>query len=316
MARATRRDYYKILGVKTDATHEEIKKRYRQLALKHHPDQNNNSKKSEENFKILSEAHQTLINKKKRREYDLSRTRQGSAPRRDSWGSDWQNSAYGNYSSPPGAESSRSNERQRQRAGSPFGQGFAEEDVPPDPNRPMGGFDLQFMIEVPLTLVALGGTLPYSYEKYVNCSHCEGTGAVDRKPCPECEGKRQVVESVTIDVKIPPGVADQYTLRVEHKGGEGRNGGPPGHLYLKLCTQAHPRFKRIKNDIYADISIPLQLAAQGGPLQVETLNSHRTIYVEEGTLTGEEYRIPGEGAAIMWGNKRGDFVVRFNISDN
>lgn len=86
-------------------------------------------------------------------------------------------------------------------------------------------------------------------------------------------------------------------------------------MCLKICTQSHPSFKRKKNDIYAEVSISPELAEKGGTLKVETLDSMKTIAVEEGTLTGEELRLPGEGAAIMWGKKRGDFVVKFAVAD-
>jgi molecular chaperone DnaJ len=163
--------------------------------------------------------------------------------------------------------------------------------------------------------VALGGVIPYSYEKYVKCSTCGGTGKKGTKECNACIGTRQVVEKVALDVKIPPGVADQYTLHIKKEGGEGRNGGQPGDLFLKVCTMPHPNFKRRKDNIYTEVTISPELAKKGGSLKVETLDSSKTIQVAEGTLPGEELRIPGEGAAILWGKKRGDFIVKFLISD-
>jgi molecular chaperone DnaJ len=163
----------------------------------------------------------------------------------------------------------------------------------------------------------MGGTVPYSYEKYVNCAECEGTGLLEEdEPCAHCGGKKQVVEEVTVDIKVPPGVADQYTIRNKHMGGEGKNGGPPGDLFLKVNTLPEPGFKRVKNDIYSLVSISLSLAEHGGSLDVKTLDSTTTIEVEEGTLTGEEQRIPGEGAAILWGKKRGDLIIKFIVEDD
>ncbi|MBT5632394.1 MAG: J domain-containing protein, partial [Nitrospina sp.] len=106
---------------------------------------------------------------------------------------------------------------------------------------------------------------------------------------------------------------DQYTLAFIKEGGAGRNGGPPGELFLKVCTQPHPKFKRVKNDIIQEVFISANLAEEGGPLEVETLNGKTTIQVEEETLVGEELRVPGEGAAISWGKKRGDLIIKFNI---
>ena len=136
------------------------------------------------------------------------------------------------------------------------------------------------------------------------------------KPCRHCDGKKQVVEQVTVEIKIPPGVADQYTLRNEHMGGEGKNGGPPGDLYVKTNTLPEPGFKRVKTNIYSHVPITSALAEHGGPLEVKTLDSTLTIQVEEGTLTGEEHRISGEGAAILWGKKRGDLIIKFIIEDD
>jgi molecular chaperone DnaJ len=171
------------------------------------------------------------------------------------------------------------------------------------------------MVNVDFVTVALGGTIPYSYEKYVRCENCDSTGESEEKTCTECEGKRQVVREVNLKVKIPPGVADQYVIRLQHEGGEGINSGPPGDLFLKVCTKPHPIFKRKKSDVYVEIPISSELAERGGPLNIETLDSVKIIEVEECTLTGEELRIPGQGAAILWGKKRGDLIIKFEILD-
>lgn len=298
----TTKNHYKILGVKKNATGAEIKKRYRELAKKHHPDVNNGSKKAENNFKIISAAYNVLSNKKNRLEYDQT-YRQQTRPK-----------------GRPGTWSDPSNDfdfsgRQKTGQQSDFRQTTPEEEQKFDPEFPTRGFDLQFMIDLPLVTVALGGILPYSYEKYVKCADCLGTGYVDSAECPVCKGKRLVVEGVTIDVKIPPGIGNLYTLRIPDQGGEGRNGGPPGDLLLRITAEKHPRFKRVKNDIHAEISISPELAEKGGSLEIETLDSVQTIEVEEGTLTGEELRISGQGACINWGKKRGDFIVKFKIEE-
>ena len=181
---------------------------------------------------------------------------------------------------------------------------------------PTSGFDLQFVVDVPLPVAALGGTIPYSYEKYVRCEICEGTGAQGSDECSECQGKQLIVRPVNLDVKIPPGVADNYTLAFIKEGGEGRNGGPPGDLFLRVCIQPHPKFKRIKNDIIHEVTISSRLAEEGGPLEIETLNATTIIQVEEETLVGEELRVPGEGSAISWGKKRGDLIIKFNIEED
>ncbi|MBT5028159.1 MAG: J domain-containing protein [Nitrospinaceae bacterium] len=304
MAQPTTRNYYKILGVTQKTSKADLKKRYRELAKQYHPDTNSGSKSAEDKFKIVSEAYEVLSDAKKRKEYERQRTYQKQAPRRPKRQPDW--------NSNPGGFGKQSQGQQRQEYEEPF----AQEPEQVDPDMPTCGFDLQFMIDVPLPVVALGGKIPYAYEKYVQCQDCEGTGVNGSDECSECHGKQLVVRTVTLDVKIPPGVADQYTLAFIKEGGAGRNGGPPGDLYLKVCTQAHPKFKRVKNDIVHEVMISAQLAEEGGSLEVETLNGTTTIHVEESTLVGEELRIPGEGAAISWGKKRGDLIVKFNIEDD
>lgn len=301
---ATTKNYYKTLGVEKNASFADIKKRYRELAKKHHPDVNKGSKKAENNFKIISAAYNVLSNKKSRLEYDQT-YRQQTRPKRP---------ASGGWSDPSNDFDFSGRPKTGQQ--SDFRQTTPEEEQKFDPEFPTRGFDLQFMIDLPLVTVALGGTIPYSYEKYVKCMDCEGTGFVDSEECLVCKGKRLVVRGVTVKVKIPPGVADRYTLRIPNEGGEGRNGGPPGDLLLQVCSRPHPRFKRLKTDIYAEISISPELAETGGSLEIETLDSVQTIEVEEGTLTGEQVRLPGLGAAILWGKKRGDLILKFKIQDD
>ena len=304
------RDYYKILGVAKDAKPSEIKKNYRERAKIFHPDANKGSKKSENQFKVLSEAYGVLSNTKKRKEYDRKRSQKASSRRNTSKG--WSSSESDRWGYGFG------NQESQGRAGrdAPFGQTAAEDPQPHDPNAPTRGFDLQFMVDVDFVTVALGGTIPYDYEKYVRCENCEGTGEIGEKTCEECGGKRQIVREANLDVKIPPGVADQYVLRLQNEGGEGINDGPPGDLFLKVCTKPHPIFKRKKNDIYMEVQIPPELAENGGSLDIETLDAVKTIEVEESTLTGEELRIPKNGAAILWGKKRGDLIIKFAIVDS
>ncbi len=305
----TDKNYYKILGVSRDASAATIKKRYRKLAKVHHPDANAGSKKSEDKFKIVSEAYGVLGNAAKRRAYDRFSPRDQSSAepsrgRRRRARSDKSRYGYGSGETGPRAEYRE-----------PFPREGFQEEVSIDPNFPTRGFDLQFLVNVPLVTAALGGAVPFSYEKYVKCPHCVGSSNAAGQDCSACKGKRQIVKEVSIDVKIPPGIVDQYTLRMENKGGEGRNGGPPGDLLLKVCIEPHPKFNRVKSDIYSEVLISFELAEKGGDLEVSTLDSVMTIPVEEGTLTGEDYRIPGMGASTPWGEKRGDFIVKFAVAD-
>ena len=303
MAQPTTRNYYKILGITQKTSKADIKKRYRELARKYHPDTNAGSKTAEDKFKIVAEAYEVLSDAKKRKEYDRQQSYQKRAPRRPT--------GQPNWNSPPGGFGKGPRDSQKG-----YEEPFAQEPEPIDPDMPTSGFDLQFMVDVPLPIAALGGTIPYSYEKYVRCEICEGTGAQGSDECSECQGKQLIVRPVTLDVKIPPGVADNYTLAFIKEGGEGRNGGPPGDLFLRVCIQPHQKFKRVKSDIIHEVTISSRLAEEGGPLEVETLNATTIIQVEEETLVGEELRVPGEGSAISWGKKRGDLIIKFNIEED
>jgi DnaJ-class molecular chaperone len=306
MAQTTNRDYYKILGINAKTPKKDIKKKYRELAKKYHPDTNQGSKEAEDKFKIVSEAYEVLSNALKRKEYDRQRSyRTQSRPQPSRSRPAWESEPPGGFGRRPPTGNEQS-----------YQEPFAAEPEPVDPNMPTSGFDLQFIIDVPLPIVALGGVIPYSYEKYVKCKDCEGSGVQDDNECSTCQGKQLVVRSVTLNVKIPPGVANKYTLAIIKEGGEGKNGGPPGQLFLKINTLPHPKFKRVKNDIISEVTVPRQLADEGGTLTIETLNGSKTIQVEEGTLIGEELLIHGEGAAISWGKKRGALIIKFNIEEN
>ncbi|MGP0565071.1 MULTISPECIES: DnaJ C-terminal domain-containing protein [unclassified Nitrospina] len=305
------KDYYKILGVTKAAKMKEIKKAYRDLAKKHHPDINQGSSKSEETFKLISEAYTTLSDSKKRKQYDQMRSQGTGAPRGSGrsyqGGNPWQG-AY-DYA----RQYTRQGPREDFRDAGP--RPDFDEEPQFDPDMPTQGFDLQFMLDVPFITAALGGTLPFHYEKYVTCPECNGSGLnTDQDACPVCEGIQRIVEPVSVNVGVPGGIADQYTLRLQGEGACGRNGGPPGDLLLKVCIQPHPRFRRVQSDVYADITIPAELAENGGPLEVETLDGKETIMVEDGTLTGEEYRIPGVGSRERTSKKRGDFIVKFHVA--
>ncbi len=305
------RDYYKILGVKKKDNAQIIKKKFRALARKHHPDANSGSTAAEEKFKLISEAYEILSDNKKRKEYDRMRSGSGGgASHRQS-----QRRGPGTRGDDP-FDFGRKYQRQEQSndgPGTSGSQGFEQEPVI-DPDLPTRGFDLQFMVDIPLRTACLGGQISYTYDKHVACTNCKQTGKTeDYETCPVCEGNTRVVENVTVDVEIPRGVRDQYTLRTRNLGGAGRNGGPPGDLLIKVCIIQDKRFKRIKNDVWMEMALPEPLAETGGPLEVKALDKVHTIEVEENTLTGEELRIRGAGAYEPWGKKRGDLIIKFRI---
>tara|TARA_B100000686_G_scaffold353148_1_gene457583 strand:- start:741 stop:1676 length:936 start_codon:yes stop_codon:yes gene_type:complete len=303
-------DFYKILGVNHKFSPEELKKKYRLLAKKYHPDANSGSQKSEELFKKISVAYETLRDETKRREYDRKRVqraqKRSSGPRRNPGAKkqhDYHGYDFSDFQTP-------------RDDGEPFRSQSFDQEYTPDSDAPTRGFDLHLMVNVPFHTIILGGQIPFQYEKYINCVECVGTGSASGSNCPFCDGKRQIVQQVSISVNIPPSIPDQYTLRLELLGGEGKNGAPPGDLLLKVCTEPHPQFKRKGTDVISEVKISSLLAQTGGKLEIETLDSKETVQLEEETLTGEEKRIPGKGAAIQWDKRnRGDFIIRFLVTD-
>ena len=268
-------DFYKILGVNHKFSPEELKKKYRLLAKKHHPDANSGSQKSEELFKKISVAYETLKDETKRREYDRKRAqraqKRSSGSRRNpgtKGQQDYHGYDFSDFQTP-------------RDDGEPFRSKNFDQEYTPDPDAPIRGFDLHLMVEAPFQTVILGGQIPFQYEKYVNCVECLGAGLVSGGKCPFCDGKRQIVQQASITVNIPPGIPDQYTLRLELLGGEGKNGAPPGDLLLKVLTEPHPHFKRKGADVVSEVKISSLLAQSGGKLEVETLDSKETVQLNE-----------------------------------
>lgn len=307
---STNRDYYKILGAQLKDNAQTIKKKFRALAREHHPDANAGSVKSEEKFKLISEAYEILSDNSKRKEYDRMRSSGGggSASRRQS-----HRRGPGKPGDDPFDFGRKYQRKEQQDTGPEPGPGFDQEPVI-NPDLPTRGFDLQFMVNIPFHTACLGGQISYNYDKHVACTNCKQTGKTENyETCPVCEGNTRVVENVTVDVEIPRGVRDQYTLRTRNLGGAGRNGGPPGDLLIKVCIIPDKRFKRVNNDVWLEWTIPGHLAETGGPLVIRTLDKNQKIEIEENTLTGEEYRIRGAGAYEPWGKKRGDLIIKFRV---
>ncbi|MCH8209556.1 MAG: J domain-containing protein, partial [Nitrospinae bacterium] len=208
MRTSTDKNYYTILGVARNATAETIKKQFRKLAREHHPDTNAGNKKSEDKFKIIAEAYEILGDEKKRQAYDRQtpqgqpRRQRTSSRRRRSQRDEKARYGYGF------SESGKQSEYRE-----PFTESEFQEEASIDPDFPTRGIDLQYMIDVPLVTAALGGKLPLAYEKFVNCGDCRGSGTENGLDCPACQGKGQTVGQLSLDIDIPPGIVDQYTLQ-------------------------------------------------------------------------------------------------------
>ncbi len=341
-----KRDYYEVLGVDRGASDEDIKKSYRKLALKYHPDRNPGDKAAEERFKELGEAYDVLSEPQKRAAYDQYGHAAFDPRQRAGAGGQW---SGGGFHDPF--------EIFREVFGGGGGGSFFEElfggGERRDPNAPQRGADLRYDLEISLEESALGCEKEITITRADRCSHCHGSGAETgsshkncatcggrgqveqvlggfmrvRQTCPRCQGSGRVVEKpcrvcrgtgqrkVTAPVKlrIPAGVDTGTRLRSTGNGEAGGRGGPPGDLYVVLHVRSHDIFQRDGDDLLCEVPISFVQAALGAELEVPTLNGAAHIKVPPGTQNGTVFRLRGRGIRDVQGYGSGDLHVRVSI---
>jgi molecular chaperone DnaJ len=325
------RDLYSVLGVDKKASPEEIKKAYRKLARRHHPDRNPDDKHAEERFKEISAAYDILGDADKRKQYD----RGGMFPGTGGGGtsgfdggsfSDILSNLFGGATGGtrtgtrgPRAERGRDLEAEvsigfeqsvegaqipltvptSQRCGTCHGTGAKPGTAPKVCPRCQGrGIESQgqglFSISQP-------------------CSRCGGTGAIIEDPCPTCEGSGSVRTVKKYRVNIPAGVRDGSRVRLAGKGEPGRNGGPAGDLYVITRVAESPVFKRKGDHVEVEVPLTIPEAIRGAEVEVPTLSGRKKLRVPPGTKHGTVQRLRGEGATRLSGKGRGDIHYRFVI---
>jgi molecular chaperone DnaJ len=339
---AGKRDYYETLGVGRDAGEDEIKKAYRKLAMKHHPDRNPGDAGAEARFKEISEAYEVLSDPEKKQKYDQ-------------FGHDGLKSAFG----PGGFDFARDFTHMsdlQDILGSLFGEGggifddiFGGGGGRRRPGGPQHGADLRFDLEIDFEEAAFGSereiTLPLSNEcptcggsgeapgtRRETCRHCGGrgslvsgggffqvretcpvcggAGSVITRPCPACNGAGRVRERKRMTLKIPRGVETGSRLRLAGKGEGGGRGGPPGDLYVVLRVREHPVFQRSGDDLMCEVPVPCEVAALGGDAEVPTMDGYARLRLAPGTETGKVFRLRDKGMPSLDGYGRGDLHVR------
>jgi len=346
------KNLYKVLGVKRDASADEIKKAYRKLARRHHPDVNPGNKQAEERFKEISVANDVLSDPEKRKLYDEFGT-EGlqagfDAERVRAYGA-WTNRAQRGAGAGPGA----------------FTQGFGRytqfEDIFGDifdksagaPGRaePSGGADVEASLEIGLLDAVRGVSTQVAVDRPETCTQCGGSGGerssetscpecqgrgripVGRGPvsferacprcggsgrvaarvCPTCHGAGHISHPERLNVHIPPGVDTGSRVRVAGKGTPGRRGGSPGDLYIVIRVRAHPLLERRGNDLYLDVPVTVGEAVLGASITVPTPDGTVRVKVPPGTQSGKLLRIRGHGAPALKGRERGDLYIRVMI---
>jgi molecular chaperone DnaJ len=327
-----RKDYYRILGVARDATPDEIKKQYRQVALKYHPDRNPGNKESEEKFKEAAEAYEVLRDPEKRRLYDL----------------------YGHEGvSSTGFTGFHDFSDIFRTFGDIFGDIFGGlGDFGHREGRPQAGSDLRYDLTLDFMDATLGTEVSIEVPRVVTCQTCAGSGAkpgtmkvpcpacggrgvITRtqgifqitttcsrcgglrefiaEPCPDCHGEGQIREKKKLKVKIPPGVDSGTHLVMAGEGNAGRFGGPAGDLYIILQVRPHQLFRRDGYDLHLEVPISFVQASLGTRLTVPTLKGTKEIVVPPGTQPGEVIRLRSEGVPYPKGARQGDLLVEVKV---
>jgi len=338
-----KRDYYEILGISKDVSPQEIKKAYRRLAIKYHPDRNQgNSKEAEEKFKEVSEAYKILSDLKKREIYD----QYGYAGLEAEVGG----AGFRGFDFDP----SKIFEEVFGRGS--FGRGFGE-DVFGDffgrrtrrTEEGEPGSDLRYALEISFEEAAFGAEKEVKISRYETCStckgngikpgshpqtcpscqgtgyvafsqgffsvsrtctRCQGRGNIIKDPCRDCRGTGRVRRTRKIKVKIPAGIDHGSHLRLGREGEAGTRGGPAGDLYIALHLKPHPIFKREGNTVICEVPISFAQAALGAEIKVPTLNGRAKLKIPPGTQNNKVFRLRGMGIPYLHSSSRGDQWVR------
>jgi molecular chaperone DnaJ len=333
------RDYYQILGVDKKASTTEIKKAYRKLARKYHPDINPGDKAAEAKFKEIQEAYSVLSDSKKRAQYDqfgfVGEAPPGGARQRAS-SSGFEGFDFSSYGSSPFQDffenifSTRAQEPQRSTRGEDLlytmNVGFQDAI-----NGVKTRIKLSRMVSCPScggrgyvsgshqgTCPTCGGSGQTSMQRgfmkfATTCPTCGGTGRSPGTECSSCHGSGLVSKTELISVRIPAGVDTGSKVRIAGKGNAGRNGGPPGDLFITIKVDAHPFFKREGKNIYVKVPITVPEATLGAKIEVPTLYGKTTIRIPPGTKSGQKFRLREKGAPVPGKKLRGDQYVEVNM---
>jgi len=330
----SRRDYYEVLGVERSSSDEEVKRAYRRLAVKYHPDRNQNNREAERRFKEATEAYEVLSDRKKRQAYDQF----GFAGVENMGGPTFNASAFRDFEDIFGDFSGifdsffgggiRTGRRGRSRGND------IRHDVECDFESVVFGKDVEIEYERLASCSACGGG---GGEGIKVCSHCEGTGQLRRSsgffsvattcdscggggtvidnPCNKCRGKGTVRSYQVIKVSIPPGMNPDRRIRLEGQGNHGPHGAPPGDLYVYVHVRPHAYFVRHDYDLYCALPISMTQAALGADIWVRALDGKRIkLKVPAGTQDSKLLRIRGEGVPVLnAGGRRGNLYVKLKV---
>jgi molecular chaperone DnaJ len=303
------KDYYSILGVKRDASEQEIKQAYRRLARKYHPDVNPGNKSAEAKFKEINEAYEVLSDKEKRQKYDQFGDQWQYADQFAKAGG--QRGTYWDFGS-GGPQGFRFEEGDLE---SLFGDLFRGSRTGTFRRQPRSrrGQDIEYPIEVTLEEAYQGTNRILSLEAEQACPSCGGTGRIQKAVCSACRGSGMVAGAKRIEVKIPPGVKDGSRVRIAGKGELGYAGGSSGDLYLVTSVKPHQLFERKDDDLYVEVVVPLTVAVLGGEVQVPTLKGKLALKIPPETQNERVFRLAGQGMPHLGNSSRGDLLAKVKV---
>ena len=310
------KDYYSLLGLKRDATEQQIKSAYRRLARKYHPDVNPGDKSAEAKFKEINAAHEVLSDKEKRKKYDQfgdqwqqadQFTRAGGQAR--------QQSAYRDFGRGGGQGGAQGIHFEEGDLESLFGNlfGGARTGTAGRQTQQKQGRDIEQPVEVTLEEAYQGASRRLNFESQQACPSCSGTGRIQKVMCSACRGSGVIAGMKQLEVKIPPGVMNGSRVRIAGKGETGYGGGSSGDLYLVLSVKPHPLFERKEDDLFVDVPVPLTLAVLGGEVQVPTLKGKLALKIPPETQNGRAFRLSGQGMPHLRGSSHGDLLAKVKV---
>lgn len=323
----SKRDYYDVLGVAKGADDKEIKKAYRRIAMKYHPDRNSDDPKADDKFKEATEAYEVLMSSEKRAAYD----QYGHAGVDPNMGGGGFGGGNANFSDIFGDV-----------FGDIFGGGGRQ-------SGPQRGSDLRYTLEISLEDAVRGTTVEIRVPTLVGCGECKGSGAKKgtsastcatcggagqvrmqqgffqvQQTCPKCRGQGKTIgdpcrschgrglkeETKTLSVKVPPGVDTGDRIRLAGEGEAGPDGGPAGDLFVQMAVKNHALFERDGKHLYCEVPITFVDAALGGELEIPTLDGRVKLKIPDGTQTGKLFRLRGKGVKPVRGGTVGDLMCR------
>jgi len=334
----SKRDYYEVLGVEKDASEADIKKAYRRMAMKFHPDRNPGDEEAEARFKEVKEAYEALSDPQKRAAYDQF----GHAGAEAGFGGGGPGGGFGGGGADAFSDI----------FGDVFGDIFGGAGRRGGRSRVFRGADLRYRLKVDLEQAVQGDNIQITVPGTRECDSCDGSGAepgsqpegcdtcggmgqvrmqqgffsvqqtcpscggdgkIIKDPCKACHGRGRVREEKKLSVRIPEGVDTGDRIRLAGEGEAGENGGPPGDLYVEVHVRPHPIFQREGNDLLCEVPISFGTAVLGGEVEVPTLDGRVNLKIPPETQSNKLFRLRGKGVKPVRGGPRGDLLCRVTV---